>query len=87
MIEAAQLRAARALVGMNQERLAEKTGLSVQTIKRMESIGLGRSSVENVQAVINALQAEGVIFIPANGEGAGVRLSKTKEGVSEKTAR
>jgi transcriptional regulator with XRE-family HTH domain len=73
------LRAARALVGMNQERLAEKTGLSVQTIKRMESIGLNRSAMENVQAVINALQAEGVIFIPENGEGVGVRLAKRNE--------
>lgn len=78
MIDAAQLRAARALVGMSQDRLAETSGLSVQTIKRMETLGLGRSTMANVQAVIDALQAEGVIFIPANGEGAGVRLAKSK---------
>jgi transcriptional regulator with XRE-family HTH domain len=78
VIEASQLRAARALVDMSQQQLAEKTGLSVQTIKRMEKLGLGRSTVDNVQAIMSALQQAGVIFIPENGEGPGVRLAKAK---------
>ena len=37
MITAAQLRAARAIVGMDQRALAEASGLSVPTIQRMEA--------------------------------------------------
>ena len=78
MISAAQIRAARALVGMTQEQLAVATGLSGQTIKRMESLGTGRSSAANVDAIQLALEAAGVQFIPENGGGAGVRLAKPK---------
>lgn len=78
MIDAEQIRAARALLGMKQEELAIAAGLSGQTIKRMESIGTGRSSAENVQAVQRALEAAGVAFIPENGGGAGVRLAKPR---------
>jgi hypothetical protein len=52
--------------------------LSGQTIKRMESLGTGRSSAANVDAVTKALEAAGVQFIPENGGGAGVRLAKPK---------
>lgn len=76
MISAAQMRAARALVGMTQEQLAQASGLSGQTIKRMESMGTGRSSADNVDAIQRALEAAGVQFIPENGGGAGVRLAK-----------
>jgi transcriptional regulator with XRE-family HTH domain len=76
MIAGAQMRAARALVGMTQDELAKASGLSAQTIKRMESLGTGKSSADNVAAVQKALEAAGVQFIPENGGGAGVRLSK-----------
>jgi transcriptional regulator with XRE-family HTH domain len=78
MIDGNQMKAARALIGMTQEKLAEATGLSVQTVKGMEIRGTGRSTMENVQKVRKALEAAGVIFIAENGGGAGVRLAKPK---------
>lgn len=78
MIDSDQIKAARALTGLTQDDIARSTGLSVQTIKRMESIGTGRSSADNIMAVQRALEAAGVIFIPENGGGAGVRLAKPR---------
>ncbi|MNE38526.1 hypothetical protein D3C87_1527930 [compost metagenome] len=79
MITAAQIKAARALVGLTQDDIAKATELSVQTIKRMESVGTERSTAGNVDAVRKALQAAGVIFLEdgeATGGGPGVRLAK-----------
>jgi transcriptional regulator with XRE-family HTH domain len=79
MISAAQLRAARALAGLDQKRLAELSGLSVPTIQRMEaSEGVIRGNVDSLMKLIAALDAAGVILIgegAASGEGGrGVRL-------------
>ncbi|HXV08421.1 MAG TPA: helix-turn-helix domain-containing protein [Burkholderiales bacterium] len=79
MITAAQLRAARALLKMDQRALAEASGLSLPTIQRMEaSEGVIRGNVESLMKLIAALDATGVELI---GEGAssekggrGVRL-------------
>jgi transcriptional regulator with XRE-family HTH domain len=79
MITAAQLRAARALTGLDQRRLAELAGLSVPTIQRMEaSEGVVRGNVDSLMKLVDALNAVGVELI---GEGAasqtggrGVRL-------------
>jgi transcriptional regulator with XRE-family HTH domain len=78
MITAAQMKAARALIGWTQDDLAEKSGCAPATIRRMESLGTGRSSVDNVSAVQRALENGGITFIPENGGGAGVRLAKPK---------
>jgi transcriptional regulator with XRE-family HTH domain len=82
MITAAQIRAARALLGMDQRTLAEAAGLSLPTIQRMEgSEGQVRGNVDSLVKVVEALERAGVELI---GEGAvsaeggrGVRL-KTK---------
>jgi transcriptional regulator with XRE-family HTH domain len=79
VITAAQLRAARALVGLDQKALAEASGLSLPTIQRMEaSTGTIRGNVDSLMKLIGALDAAGVELI---GEGAastsggrGVRL-------------
>lgn len=79
MLTAAQLRAARALLGIDQRRLAELCGLSVPTIQRMEaSEAMIRGNVDSLMKVIAALDAAGIELI---GEGAaspsggrGVRL-------------
>ncbi|HSM95591.1 MAG TPA: helix-turn-helix transcriptional regulator [Rhizomicrobium sp.] len=79
MITASQLRAARALAGVDQRQLADMSGLSVPTIKRMEaSNGLVRGNVDSLNKIIIALNAAGVELIdegvasPAGGRG--VRL-------------
>jgi len=79
MISAAQLRAARALLGIDQRTLASLSGLSIPTIQRMEaSEGVIRGNVDSLMKLIAALDAAGVELI---GEGAasqsggrGVRL-------------
>lgn len=79
MITAAQLRAARALTGLDQRRLAELAGLSVPTIQRMEaSEGVIRGNVDSLMKLVEALNTVGIELI---GEGAvsqaggrGVRL-------------
>jgi transcriptional regulator with XRE-family HTH domain len=79
MITAAQMRAARALAGIDQRSLAEKSGLSVPTIQRMEaSDGVIRGNVDSLMKLIDALDAFGIALIgdgthSASG-GRGVRL-------------
>jgi len=78
MAKAEQLRAARALLGQSQADVADASGLSVPTIKRLES-GKGPGVTSDArQRYVGALEAAGVIFVAENGEGAGVRLRKTK---------
>ena len=74
MMTAGQLRAARALLGMDQKVLAELSGVSLPTIQRMEKLGMERSQAGNVERVQRALEDGGVEFIPENGGGVGVRL-------------
>jgi transcriptional regulator with XRE-family HTH domain len=79
VITAAQLRAARALLGMDQRALADAAGLSVQTIQRMEaSEGVIRAHVDSLMKLMAALDAAGVEVINeaavSQGVGRGVRL-------------
>ena len=80
MLTAAQVRAARALLDWSQKVLAEKSKLSVPTIKRMEgAMGPERSTEANVEAVRRALESAGVIFLEPKSNkdgGAGVRLKR-----------
>jgi transcriptional regulator with XRE-family HTH domain len=79
MITAAQMRAARALLGIDQRELAQRSGLSLPTIQRMEaSDGVIRGNVDSLMKMVEALAANGIELI---GEGAtssrggrGVRL-------------
>ena len=76
MLTAAQLRAARALAGIDQRQLAEKSELSVPTIQRMEaSDGVIRGNVDSLMKLIGALEALGIVLIgDGAGGGRGVRL-------------
>lgn len=78
MITAAQMRAARALAGIDQKTLAELAGVSVPTIQRMEaSEGVVRGVVDTLTKVIEALDAAGVELIGETEiSGRGVRLKK-----------
>jgi len=85
MITAPQMRAARALLGIDQRRLAELAGVSLPTIQRMEaSGGTVRGVVGTLMKVIDALDAAGVELIgneqPSQGRGRGVRLKEPPEG-------
>lgn len=79
MLTSAQLRAARALLGLDQRRLAEAAGLSLPTIQRMEaSDGQVRGNVDSLMKLVEALERAGVELIaegsPSGGGGRGVRL-------------
>jgi transcriptional regulator with XRE-family HTH domain len=79
MISAAQLRAARALLNMDQRDLAEASGLSLPTIQRMEgSEDVIRGQVDSLMKLIAALDRAGVEIINEGavsaGGGRGVRL-------------
>jgi transcriptional regulator with XRE-family HTH domain len=81
MITAAQLRAARALAGIDQRALAELSDLSVPTIQRMEaSDGVIRGNVDSLMKLIGALDALGIVLIGDNATshegGRGVRLKR-----------
>ncbi|HKU05571.1 MAG TPA: helix-turn-helix transcriptional regulator, partial [Bradyrhizobium sp.] len=78
MITSAQLRAARALLGLDQRQLAELSELSVPTIQRMEaSDGVIRGNVDSLMKLIGALDRAGIELISDNatsqGGGRGIR--------------
>ncbi|MDR3469504.1 MAG: helix-turn-helix transcriptional regulator [Xanthobacteraceae bacterium] len=84
MITAAQLRAARTLLGIDQKQLAELSGLSAPTIQRMEaSETMIRGNVDSLMKLIDALDAAGIELIEegavSSAEGRGVRL-KVRSG-------
>jgi transcriptional regulator with XRE-family HTH domain len=79
VITAAQLRAARALLGIDQRDLAQRCGLSLPTIQRMEaSDGVIRGNVDSLVKLVEALAASGIELIgegaTSSGGGRGVRL-------------
>ena len=92
MITAAQMRAARALLGIDQRELAELSGLSLPTVQRMEaSDGVVRGNVDSLMKLVNALTADGIELI---GDGAtsiaggrGVRLAGGRSTPAKKRRR
>jgi transcriptional regulator with XRE-family HTH domain len=81
LLTAAQMRAARALAGMEQKALATASGVSRPTIQRMEaSNGVVRGVIETLMKVMGALEAAGVEFINegaiSSSGGRGVRLRR-----------
>lgn len=85
MITAGQMRAARALLGLDQRALAELSGLSLPTIQRMEaSDGVIRGNVDSLMKLVGALTGAGIELIddnePSARGGRGVRLSATASG-------
>lgn len=93
MITASQLRAARALAGIDQRQLAERAGLSVPTIQRMEaSAGVIRGNVDSLTKIIAAMDKAGIELIgegsASPGGGRGVRLKAgTSASVAEASER
>jgi transcriptional regulator with XRE-family HTH domain len=82
VITAAQLRAARALLGIDQRQLAELAGISVPTIQRMEaSAHVVRGNVDSLMRLLEALDTAGIAVINegavSEDGGRGVRLKAT----------
>jgi transcriptional regulator with XRE-family HTH domain len=82
MTEAAQIRAARALIGWSQTKLAETSGVPVSTINAIETLAPDPIANEAVDKIRIALGTAGVIFLPKEegGGGLGVRLHEALEG-------
>jgi transcriptional regulator with XRE-family HTH domain len=81
MITSGQLKASRALLGIDQRTIAKLSGLSVPTIQRMEaSNGVIRGNVDSLMKLVGALDAAGIVLIgddaPSAGGGRGVRLKE-----------
>jgi predicted transcriptional regulator len=76
LITAGQLRAARALLGIDQKTLAEMAGVSLPTIQRMEaSEGTVRGHIETLTKIVEALNGAGIELLYVGGRG--VRLKDT----------
>jgi len=81
MLTAGQLRASRAILGIDQRKLAELAGLSLPTIQRMEaSEDVIRGNVDSLMKLVAALDALGIELISDNtasqSGGRGVRLKR-----------
>ena len=89
MITAAQLRAARALLGIDQRELAQRCSLSLPTIQRMEaSEGVIRGNVDSLVKLVEALSVAGIELIAegavSTAGGRGVRLRSPPPGADDK---
>ena len=78
MITARQIKAARALLGWSQQKLADKAIVSLNAITRLEG-GHVDPRVSTVAAIEKALVKAGVEFLSGGGKGEGVRLISSKE--------
>jgi len=83
MITGSQMKAARALLGIDQKELARLAGVSLPTVQRMEaSDGIVRAVVGSLEKVANAINEAGVELIASgarsDGAGRGVRLLERK---------
>ena len=75
MITPAQVRMARSALKIGVRELAEMANITTATITRFEN-ERGGLQTETHDKIEKALQNAGIIFIPENGDGAGVRLRK-----------
>lgn len=77
MIDAAQIKAARALLGLGQVELSKLSGVGLRTVKRIEISEEISGSAQTLWKLQSALEAAGVEFIPADDtKGPGVRLKQ-----------
>jgi transcriptional regulator with XRE-family HTH domain len=73
-MKAVQLRMARAAIGWGVRELAEKAGVTANTVSRIE---LGSDAKQStIEAIQRALEEAGIEFIPENGGGPGARVRK-----------
>ena len=83
MLESAQIRAARALLGWHQEELAKRAKIGLATIQRLERAPPGpvMAHVATVMKIIGCLEKAGIAFIAEdNSGGKGVRFKQARKG-------
>jgi transcriptional regulator with XRE-family HTH domain len=81
MIVAPQIRAARALLGLSQSKLADLADIGIATVKRIELANEISGSARTVWKLQTALEKAGVEFIAADDhKGPGVRLKRLSRG-------
>ncbi len=73
MVTAEQCRAARGLLGWNQQELARQARVGIVTVHQLEA-GLSQPRRATLEVIRRAFEAAGVEFIAENGGGPGVRL-------------
>jgi DNA-binding XRE family transcriptional regulator len=79
MLSSDQIRGARAILRLGQAELAESADVSLETVKRIESMeGELRIRLDTLTKIKTALEKAGIEFIAENGGGPGVRLRKAK---------
>lgn len=87
VITGAQIRAARGLLNITVAELAERTGLAINTIRRAEATNEAPAMTQaNIRGLIKMFEEAGVLFIPADSQGPGVRL-KSPEPLPRVTRR
>ena len=75
-MNAAQMRMARAALGWGVRELAEKAGITANTVTRIENGADAKQST--IDAMRSAFETAGIEFIPENGGGAGIRFRERK---------
>ncbi|MBK3400058.1 helix-turn-helix domain-containing protein [Methylobacterium sp. IF7SW-B2] len=84
MLTGAQIRMARGLLRWSVKDLAEHSGVSTATIKRMEDVdGVPKSIADNLSKIQTVLEKNGIQLIPENGGGAGIRFRNRADGTRD----
>ncbi|MGA2313459.1 MAG: helix-turn-helix transcriptional regulator [Xanthobacteraceae bacterium] len=78
MVTPAQCRAARGLLGWNQQELARRARVGIVTVHQLEA-GLSQPRRATLDVIRRAFETAGVEFIDENGGGPGVRLRKRQQ--------
>jgi len=77
MVTAAQCRAARGLLDWSQQKLADRAGLGIVTIRQIEA-DITEPRRATLAVLQQAFERAGIEFIDENGGGPGVRIRKRK---------
>ena len=81
MIYSAQIRAARGLLDWNRDQLAQAAGIGLSTVQRMEKgEGLALGQAGNIWRLQAALEAAGIVFLPAGYRGDGAKALQLSNG-------
>jgi transcriptional regulator with XRE-family HTH domain len=73
----AQIRAARALLGWSQDKLARRAGIGLATLRRIEqNEGVVKGNFSTILKIQKSLERAGISFLEDNAEDIGVTLRR-----------